>query len=204
MRLGMLLRFHSPRRSHVAPKNPSLITQAQKLSYHLFPMIKPKFEHLLWLLVLGLAVMIQGPRTYKNWKMEGMEAATASNLVDVQYGLTLTQTPPRVFVFWATWCQPCSLELLRIQNLIDKGKMDKDRIIAVSLDDSPDELRRIVQERKYTFPVVWDKNAALAQTYQVEVTPTLIAIGEKGRVVWATSGISPGLELRLLRLFAKN
>jgi cytochrome c biogenesis protein CcmG/thiol:disulfide interchange protein DsbE len=103
-----------------------------------------------------------------------------------------------VFVFWATWCPPCKVELSRLQSLINAGAIAQDAVVAVSVGEDRDVVAGAVKERGYTFDVALDTKSLVAEKYAVAGTPTILFRNADGTVAWRTSGISPTLELRVL------
>jgi cytochrome c biogenesis protein CcmG/thiol:disulfide interchange protein DsbE len=155
-----------------------------------------KFESAFWIiLILGL-VGLRGPQFIKNWNLQGETTPALENLFDIA-GNKISLTSPYALVFWATWCNPCDLELGRIDMLIKDSKLDAMRIIAVSTDDNFQVVAETAKSRAYTFPVHWDEGGVLSKKFAVAGTPTIVVVGSDQKIVWATTGISPSLELRL-------
>jgi thiol-disulfide isomerase/thioredoxin len=56
---------------------------------------------------------------------------------------------------WATWCGPCRGEHTDVQKLYEAIKGRKDvQVLTISVDESPDAVKRYVKEKGYTFPVI--------------------------------------------------
>lgn len=73
---------------------------------------------------------------------------------------------------------------------------------AVSIRGDLDDVREVVRDRRWTFPVGCDDDGILAGVYGVAVCPQITFVREGGRVTETSLGaISPGdLEARVLRL----
>ena len=78
-----------------------------------------------------------------------------------------------VLVFWASWCGPCSIELSRINSAINNKEISSNNIFAVNMGENPELVNRVVHERKYSMPVIFDNNGELANLLHVKVTPTI-------------------------------
>lgn len=137
------------------------------------------------------------PFVLKHYGMEGQTISSGSvNLVSE------TQRPV-VLIFWATWCTPCTLELKRIQRMVNNGSIPKDSVLAITSETDLQKVQQTVKDRGYTFQIVHDQNRELSNQFKVEVTPTLIVLTEGNKMDWVSSGISPTLEWRLSQYFSK-
>lgn len=108
-----------------------------------------------------------------------------------------------VLVFWATWCPPCEVELKRINNLIQQGEVPADSVIAISIQEDPNLVARVVKDRDYKFQIAVSSETTLARQFKVAGTPTIIFIDPEKKIRWISSGLSPFLEFRI-KNFLKN
>lgn len=108
----------------------------------------------------------------------------------------------QILVFWATWCGPCSVELARIDKLIELGKISAADVLAVSVMEEPALVEKFAKEKNYRFQVAVDRSGELAHAYGVSGTPTIALIDQAGLIHWLTVGLSPTLEMRVLSFFA--
>lgn len=153
-------------------------------------------ENILLLVVVTLAIVFIGPRTLKNLNLKGQNAAYTDDVIDINNN-PITLTPPYALVFWATWCKPCEIELKRINSMIKDKKISANKVTAISVDNNVDDVKSTVQKNNYLFPVVWDQTRKISSAYEVQGTPTIVVVGKDDKIKWATSGVSPTLELRL-------
>ncbi|MCO5112546.1 MAG: TlpA family protein disulfide reductase [Bdellovibrionaceae bacterium] len=153
-------------------------------------------DNLLFVIALLVIVFIIIPRAWKNFLLQGQEAAKIVNLVSI-HNEPLEITPPYALVFWATWCKPCDIELGRIQSMIEENKIPQNKVIAVAVDDHLKPILEAQAKRNYSFPIVWDEDQSLSSMYQVQGTPTILVIQKDNTIKWATTGLSPLLKLRL-------
>ena len=56
--------------------------------------------------------------------------------------------------FWATWCTPCQAEMPRFIDWQSRFGSDGLQIVAVSLDDTKEEVHSFLAERHTNYPVV--------------------------------------------------
>jgi thiol-disulfide isomerase/thioredoxin len=109
--------------------------------------------------------------------------------------------------FWATWCEPCLIELPEVQKLIETYAKDKKDvlIVAVSQDDGPEniaDVRKLVEktlaEAKLQLTgtpvglVAIDPSHSVRDVFQVEGLPTVVLLDPKGVVQAAHVGIPRG------------
>lgn len=102
--------------------------------------------------------------------------------------LSQWQGRPVLINFWATWCGPCEVEMPAIQASYlahqDKGLV----VLAVAVDDSVENVRRIFAEHELDFqPLMDDGN--VARTYQVFGLPTSYFINPDGAIAATHTGV---------------
>lgn len=113
---------------------------------------------------------------------------------------TPVDTAPTVVVVWATWCGPCKLELETLAKLQKDGDLKGVRVVTVSIDRSPDAVRRFVEDRKLAFPVGHDPEF-LRRVEHASGVPTTLVVDPAGVVRDMWSGWGDG-EAGLRRLRA--
>ena len=116
--------------------------------------------------------------------------------------LSADLSKPSVLVFWATWCPPCKVELARLQRLVAGGSIPASSVIAVSIGEDRAVVEQTVKERGYTFDVALDPSGEVSNKYVVAGTPTVLLRNADGTIAWRSSGVSPSLELRVLKFLA--
>jgi cytochrome c biogenesis protein CcmG/thiol:disulfide interchange protein DsbE len=99
---------------------------------------------------------------------------------------------------WATWCPPCREEMPSLQRLYESLEGEDFEILAVSVDLNPgerDQFGRLSSDigifadsMGLTFPVLWDQDRLLEETYQTTGVPETFLIGRDGVIYKQVSG----------------
>jgi cytochrome c biogenesis protein CcmG/thiol:disulfide interchange protein DsbE len=155
--------------------------------------------------VAALAAWVLIPRIWDSYQRQGqrgpavvlptLSGATFSSL-EIQRRL--------VIVFWSTDCGPCTLELKRLNTMINDKTITADSVLAIALDRSLDKIRTTVAERNYVFQVAQDERGEVSQAYGVQATPTVVFLAPDHSLEWFSTGISPLLEARAERFLRKD
>lgn len=101
------------------------------------------------------------------------EAGTPLTLVDLRGG-------PVLLNFWATWCEPCQVELPDLQQLYEDQQAGGVRVVAVNVNEPPAVFLPWAAARGLTFDLVSDSDGAIQQAYQVRGTPQTFIIDTAG------------------------
>lgn len=107
---------------------------------------------------------------------------------------------------WATWCQPCRVEMPAIERLSRRFAGTDFRVVAVSIDtDDSSAVSAFARELGLTFDILQDKSGKIQQQYQTTGVPESFVINRRGviykKVIGANEWDSPvnvGLIQRLL------
>jgi thiol-disulfide isomerase/thioredoxin len=98
-----------------------------------------------------------------------------------------------VIDFWATWCGPCVASFPSLQKVYEKYKSNPD-VVILTLNTWENEegaereakVRKFMEEKKYTFPVLFDDNIVFK--YGVNGIPTKFFIDKKGMIQFESVG----------------
>lgn len=93
-----------------------------------------------------------------------------------------------VINFWATWCGPCREELPALDRLERALAGEGLRVLAVSVDASPQAAARFAEARGLGLTVLGDPGEEVARRYGVGAYPTTVVVDRRGRVVHRTVG----------------
>lgn len=101
--------------------------------------------------------------------------------------------------FWATWCEPCRVEIPRLIEWQNKYGAQGLQILGISLDDDAGPVREFYRQFKMNYPVAVG-NARLAESYGgILGLPVSFLIGRDGRIYTRHGGETnpPALETEI-------
>jgi peroxiredoxin len=80
--------------------------------------------------------------------------------------------------FWATWCEPCLVEL---PSLLQLHREEPNLVIlAVSIDEDPDAYTRFISRRHVDLITVRDPDQSAAKLFHTDMWPETYVIDRKG------------------------
>jgi cytochrome c biogenesis protein CcmG/thiol:disulfide interchange protein DsbE len=96
---------------------------------------------------------------------------------------------PAVIEFWAKWCGNCR-ELAPALHAAARKYRGRATFVtvAVSVDETPDDVARFAREHGFAGPVVYDATGAAVDAYAVPGTSFLIVVDRRGTVVYTGAG----------------
>jgi len=91
---------------------------------------------------------------------------------------------PVLMNFWASWCDPCRIEMPELAAAYEAHREAGLQILAVNLRDQERErdVRRFVEEFRLPFPILLDRRGAVRRRYRVRAIPTTVFIDSTGTV----------------------
>ena len=104
---------------------------------------------------------------------------------------------PTVIAVWATWCQPCHMELDHMKKYLDKWEGEYGvNVLAVSI-DQPNMVKRIaplVSRKGWAYEILVDRNGELQQKLGFRSIPQMYIVDGQGKIVKEFSGYASGRE----------
>jgi cytochrome c biogenesis protein CcmG, thiol:disulfide interchange protein DsbE len=91
--------------------------------------------------------------------------------------------------FWATWCGPCRMEAPILSRIADKYKGKGLTVLGVNTDSDAELPRLFAQQRKLSYPIVFDAKNEASRQYGVNSLPTLVLVGRDGKILAVRSGL---------------
>ena len=90
--------------------------------------------------------------------------------------------------FWATWCEPCKVEMPLFEERYQMAGSDLE-ILAVNFDESEQDVSKFVEEFGLSFPVLLDPGGEVQNLYRVRGYPTTFVVNEEGIVLFHHIGL---------------
>jgi thiol-disulfide isomerase/thioredoxin len=84
--------------------------------------------------------------------------------------------------FWASWCGPCRQSLPAMEKLRTEFGPAGFEVIAVNLDEQPQDGLDFLKKYPVTYPIVQDAQGRIARLYDVRTMPMSYLIDRKGVV----------------------
>jgi len=108
---------------------------------------------------------------------------------------------PTIINFWATWCEPCRVEMPELQHLYEHYANRGLRLLAVNLGESPAPIRQWVDQFGLTFDILLDPAQEIAAAYQLRGQPTTFIVSPSGIITHIFYGPVTNLESTLAPFF---
>lgn len=155
---------------------------------------KPVFSFLAMVLAVAVFAAV-GAHLFKN-RSAGLVGVTAS---PIQIDQWITSPPPTdldghvyVLEFWATWCPPCRQSIPHMIELADKYKDKAVSFIALSVDNSPEPVKKMVKDKGINYYVGMDNG--LSDKFSIRGVPSAFIIDRSGKVAWQGHPMNPEFE----------
>lgn len=139
-------------------------------------------------LAVLLAAVAAAPATSGAERSAGSPTPNAFTLPDaggrpVSLGRFLGKAPV-LLAFWATWCPHCA-ESVPVLNRLHAAQGKRGlRILAINYEESPEAVNAFIRSKMVRYPVLFDSDGRVAQSYGVVGIPTYILINRHGTVVF--------------------
>lgn len=113
---------------------------------------------------------------------------------------------PAVVAVWATWCNPCHMELDHMKSYLDKWENEYGvNVVAVSVDQLH-MVRRItplVQRKGWKYKILVDTEGKLQSTLGFRSIPQMYIIDGAGKIVKEFTGYENGREKDVDKVLAR-
>ena len=101
-----------------------------------------------------------------------------------------------VLDFWATWCNPCRIEMPRVEKLHQELKSKGLVVLGVNVAESPDLVKRFLSKTPYSFRILLDRTGEIGAKYKADAIPTLAVVDKDGLIKSYFRGVTEENRLR--------
>lgn len=109
---------------------------------------------------------------------------------------------------WATWCEPCRRSMPFYRDLRTALGAKGFEVLAISVDESADDIRAYLAHTPMPFPVFHDPSGEAASRLGAAAMPTSFLVDRDGTVRWVHDGFDQGDEpvvrARVMALLAET
>lgn len=95
---------------------------------------------------------------------------------------------PVIINFWATWCEPCRLEMPALQAFYQRHQQQGLRLLAVNLGEDPAAVQDWAQQYGLTFDILLDEGRQIAALYQLRGQPSTYVLSPSGVITHIVYG----------------
>lgn len=138
------------------------------------------------MLVFGIERAHRAPVTTTVGKLQGQPAPdfTLSTLDGKKMTLSDFRGKAVLLNFWATWCEPCKVEMPWFVDLQKKYASQGLQVVGIAMDDaSPADIASFAQKLGVNYPVLIGKEEVGAQYGGIEYLPSTFYIGRNGKIL---------------------
>ncbi len=114
---------------------------------------------------------------------------TLPTLTGEEMSLSSEQGKVVILNFWASWCEPCNIEMPHLQSFYEKYKADVE-ILAVNVTskDSEAAVKKFVDQYDLTFPILLDASGDISTMYGAFSIPMTIILNRNGEIKQEIAG----------------
>jgi cytochrome c biogenesis protein CcmG, thiol:disulfide interchange protein DsbE len=138
-------------------------------------------------LVLGAGLVLGLKLKPELFPVEVGSSAPTFEATDLQSGqrVTLADYKGQVVLLniWATWCEPCKVEMPSLEQLQKDMAPQGLKIVAVSIDEGgPEVVRQYARDLGLTFGILHDQSGRIKEIYQTTGVPESFVINREGKI----------------------
>jgi peroxiredoxin len=96
--------------------------------------------------------------------------------------------------FWASWCGPCRQEMPLLDQLYQRYQPMGFTLLGVNVEEDSTAADKVLKQIPVSFPVLFDSENSVSESYQVRAMPSTFLIDRNGNVRYLHKGYQPGYE----------
>jgi thiol-disulfide isomerase/thioredoxin len=117
-----------------------------------------------------------------------LKRITSKEIIDLKSQDSPSKDTLIVLNFWATWCEPCKLEMPSLDVLAEWEGEGHLQVVAIDVRETSARAERFLAQRNLHLRVIQDPDAQTAKRFRVSMYPTTILIDAKGQARWTIEG----------------
>jgi cytochrome c biogenesis protein CcmG, thiol:disulfide interchange protein DsbE len=127
-------------------------------------------------------------------RLEPMKAPAAAADLDLvaldgtRHALSAYRNNVVLINFWATWCEPCVVEMPAIERLKRALAGAPFVVLAVNYGESKARIGEFLARHPVAFPLLFDPDKKAGRGWNVRILPTSFIVGPDGRVRYTAVG----------------
>lgn len=86
-----------------------------------------------------------------------------------------------VLNFWATWCEPCRVEMPSLEAMAAQRRREGVVVFAVNYLEAPHKIRRFLERAPFKPPILLDSDGDATVAWTPRVFPSTVLVGRDGR-----------------------
>ena len=152
--------------------------------------------------LLAASVAAAGAQELSPWTGGATPPLALSDLEGKPHRLEAYRGKVVLVNFWATWCEPCRDEMPSIGKLRDSLQGRPFAVLAVNLGEPESRIRRFAERVPMNFPVLLDRDTAVAKSWKARILPASYLVGPDGRIRYSVLGEIDWADERVRRTVA--
>ena len=139
------------------------------------------------LVVLSLVLVQNFLFAAQPLRTETSELATNFTLLDLEnkeFSLSDFKGKPVILFFWTTWCPYCRGELKQLNTIHAQFLQNSVELVVINVEESADKIQRFTRSYPFSYRVLLDTDAEVAQAFGILGVPTYILINKEDHVVF--------------------
>ena len=139
-------------------------------------------------IILSIAAPTAAAADLKPWNGGATPPLALEDLAGRTHSLADYRGSVVLVNFWATWCEPCRAEMPSMDRLRRSLQGRRFEVLAVNLAEPLSRIQKYLDTLPLGFPVLRDRDSAIAKAWKARLLPASYLIGRDGRIRYVAYG----------------